>query len=192
MADLPLRKMGGFSKGTRVGTKNPKVGMVMATPTVKKGGPISQGKNRFAGITKWKCAPGQIANSPTYVLGAEWPIPGINATIKGKLSQSKNGGPIQNDKLDLPLKNPLILTTPLSFTKSIPNDHNMNTVTSVEVRPPPQHVEPHARPTSEACTTHSSQPRGVRAPLSRSHMADNAPHNTSSAIDNSKGMAQND
>jgi hypothetical protein len=96
MADLPLRKMVGFLKGVRVGTKNPGGGTVLATPTVKKGGPISQERNRFAGITKWKCAPEQIANFPTYAPGAEWPTLGINATIKGKLSQSQNGGPIQN------------------------------------------------------------------------------------------------
>ena len=66
----------------------------------------------------------------------------------------------------------------------------INPSPSVKVCPPSQHMEPHARPTNVACTTYSSQPCSSRAPLSRSHAADNAPHNTSSAIDNSKGMAQ--
>ena len=43
---------------------------------------------------------------------------------------------------------------------------------------------------SEAGAAHSIQPRVVRAPLSRSHAADNTPHITSSAIDNGRWSAQ--
>ena len=171
-AELPPRKM--EEKGTRVGTRRQKVGIIMSIPTVKKGGQISRGKSRFAGIIKWKCAPEQIANFPTYVLGAEWPTQGINVITEGKLSQTQDGGPIQNGgpiqsggtiqngvqiqngaqdggptrfyKLDLLLRNPLILTTPLSANKSILNAHKLNNVLSREVCTPPQRVEPHALP----------------------------------------------
>ena len=76
---------------------------------------------------------------------------------------------------NLPLRNPLKLSTPLSANKSILNAHKLHNVLSREVCTPPQRVEPHALPPTEACAAHSSQPRVVRSPLSRSHMADNTP-----------------
>jgi hypothetical protein len=110
--------------------------MVVATQTVKKGVPTHQGENQCVGITRWKCVPDQIANFPMYALGAEWPTRVTNATTKGKNSQSQNGGPIQNgvqiqngthnggpirnDKLGLPLQQPLSMTNPLSATNSPP------------------------------------------------------------------------
>ena len=106
------------------------------------------------------------------------------------LSPKQNVGPFQNgpiriNDLGLPLKRTL-QTNPNVASKPLDSAHNTTQAAIVEVRAPPQHVEPPTPATSEACTPHSSQPGSAWVALSCVHVV---AHNTSFPPGNNKGAS---